>query len=76
MFKNRKITVTVDKKNTDQTPEEPSDPKAFEKNAKVVLRHLESIGKKAFVGVCIYVLLDTYRQVKVAKATDRPDDQI
>lgn len=73
MFKNRKITVTVDKKDKTDDPTETKDPNAFEKKAEFVLRNLKSLGAKAFVGVCIYVLLDTYRQVEVAKASNPID---
>lgn len=67
MFKNRKITVTVDKKDKD-TDEGPVDPRSFEQKAEVILNKLERFGKMAFLGLCTYVILDTYRQVRVADA--------
>jgi hypothetical protein len=69
MFKNRKITVTMGKAQKDQFPQEPKDPKEFEKKTEFVLNKLGVIGTKVFVGICIYVLLDTHRQVEVAKAS-------
>lgn len=73
MFKNRKITVTVDKKNNDQTLDTPEDPMLFEHRADHLLRKFERIGTKVFVGVCVYVLLDTFRQVTVAQNTYPPE---
>lgn len=74
MFKNRAITVTVDKKNKDELQEQPEDPAIFEHKADHILRKLEKIGTKVFVGVCIYVILDTVRQVAVAQ-TIYPQEQ-
>ena len=67
MFKNRKITVTVDKKNEDPYSE-VIDSISFEEKTEVILKKLEQVGKKVFLGICIYVLLDTKRQVAVARA--------
>lgn len=67
MFRNRKITVTVDKKDKDENAEITHDPMAFQKKAAFVLHKLENTGAKVFVGFCVYILLDTYRQVKVAE---------
>lgn len=69
MFRDRKLTVTVDKVDRGQTPETPPDPEALEKKADMILRKLEKLGKKAFLGLCIYVVLDTNRQVAVARAS-------
>lgn len=71
-FKDRAITVTVDKKTVDQIPEPPKDPQELEKKADFVLTKLETLGTKVFVGICIYVILDTRRQVAVARAS-RPE---
>lgn len=68
MFKNRKLIVTMDKVDKDQFTEIIKDPQAFEKRTDIVVRKLESVGKKVFAGICIFVILDTYRQVKVAEA--------
>lgn len=72
MFKNRKLTVTVDKVRHD--PEDPHDifvdEALFEKKADAVLSRLEEIGVKVFAGFCVYIILDTWRQVQVARATN------
>lgn len=74
MFKNRKITVTVDKKNAEEELM-ASDPESFEKKTTIVLHQIESIGKKVFVGICIYVILDTARKVAIEQSkTYYPDE--
>ena len=40
----------------------------FERRADQVLFRLEDLGAKMFLGVCAYILLDTFRQVKVEHA--------
>lgn len=65
MFKNKELRVTLDKKGTDVPTIQ--DEKTFEQKVKVVFHHVERIGVKLFVGVCVYVLLDTIRQVEVEK---------
>jgi hypothetical protein len=75
MFKDRALTVTMDKKDKDQAPRNPTNPKEFEKKAEFVLHKLERIGKKVFIGVCAYVVLDTVRQVAVAKTIYQTDEK-
>lgn len=70
MFKNRKMTVTLDKKDKNEELME-FDPEAFEKRVAIVLHHLESVGKKLFIGICVFVVLDTARQVAVEQS--KPD---
>lgn len=67
MFKNRAITVKVDKVDKHHTAEKSCDDKTFEEKADIVLHILEGLGVKLFLGVCVYVILDTQRQVAVAK---------
>ena len=67
MFKNRSIVVTMDKADK-TTPQTTSDPEAFEKKTDIVVSKLERLGKKVFLGVCVYIVLDTHRNVAVAKA--------
>lgn len=74
MFRNKKLVVTVDKKDKEATPPAPSNRRDFEQKATFVLHKIESIGKKVFVGVCIYVALDTVRQVSVANA-NHPEEK-
>lgn len=68
MFKNRAINISVNKSGPDKTTDAPSDPKEFEKKAEIILRKLENLGAKMFLGVCVYVVLDTHRQVAIEKA--------
>lgn len=70
MFKNRKLTVTVDKLDKDQAPQAHQDPKSFERKTEVILSAVNSLGAKMFLGVCVYILLDTHRQVAVARANN------
>jgi hypothetical protein len=67
MFKDREFKVTMNKKNKEETPETPEDIKAFETKVDIVLHKLERIGVGAFLGVCAYVLLDTFRQTSIEK---------
>lgn len=67
MFENRKLTVTVDKKDKN-APDVIITPDDFEEKLDLVLHKLEKFGRKLFVGVAAYVVLDTWRQVTVEKA--------
>lgn len=69
MFKNRKITVTVDKKNEGPDFEALDHHLSCEEKAELFLRTFEKVGKKVFIGICIYVILDTHRKVSVARAS-------
>lgn len=72
---NRTITVRMEKKDKkDKTPMETSGDENFDKKADAVLYRLEELGAKMFLGVCAYILLDTYRQVKVAQAIYQPTE--
>lgn len=74
MFKNRQVTVKVDRVKDEPTTETIKDPHSFEKKAAVVRSSLESLGAKMFLGVVVYILLDTRRQVEVAKVMYQPDN--
>lgn len=71
MFK-RQVTVRMEKKDTKaSTPQDPFvNESLFERKADHILHALESTGAKMFLGVCVYVVLDTIRQVQVAKASN------
>lgn len=70
MFKNRQLKVVVEKKGKPQSVEEQLvETKTFEDKTDYVLAKLQGIGTRVFVGVCAYILLDTARQLAVAKAT-------
>lgn len=70
MFRNRQIIVKMDKRKK-ETTDLPKDVLAeehlFEQRADHILHMLEGLGAKMFLGVCVYILLDTHRQVQVAK---------
>lgn len=71
MFKNREVKVTVAKKGKPQTVEDTIiEIKNWEDKTDYVLSKLQGIGTKIFLGVCVYITLDTVRQVTVAKATN------
>ena len=55
--------VKEDKKNTVTTPRE-----TFSERMGIAAYHLESVVKKVAVGVIVYVVVDTVRQVLVEQA--------
>lgn len=65
MFKKHEVRVSVNKKD----PEGPADrdEKSFEQKVKVIFHQLDKIGVKVFAGICVYVLLDTYRKIEIEK---------
>lgn len=64
IISNRKITVTVDKK---EPTEEDVDPEQFQKNLVLMKHHIEDLGIKLLLGIGVYIFMDTCRQVKVEK---------
>lgn len=77
MFRNRELTVKMGKTNDKKQVEgeEPSeDQPSFDAKAALVQRHIESAGMKIFAGICIYVVLDTWRQVSVEGAKNYLED--
>lgn len=72
--KKRAVVLTFQKKDEDAVPHEPITVEEVEQKAEVILHKLESLGAKMFVGAVIYILLDTRRQVAVARA-NQPQDQ-
>jgi len=70
MFKNRAVTVKIDRQTKNTVSEQPNDDRPIEEKAKAILQICEKVAVKAFVGVCIYVALDTHRQVAVARASN------
>jgi hypothetical protein len=72
MFKNRSFTIKVNRPNED-APQDPTlDAENFEIRSDAILRKIERLGAKMFLGVCIYIALDTRRQVAVARANNQP----
>jgi hypothetical protein len=70
MFKNRQLTVKLNKVNEDETSMTISNGKTFEEKTAIIKQTLEGLGKKMFIGVCVYVVLDTHRQVAIVKANN------
>lgn len=71
-MRNRQLTVKFEKR--DKKAEGNQEPFVeeiqFERKADHVLSQLEDLGAKMFLGICVYVVLDTFRQVQVAKASN------
>lgn len=70
MFRNRSLVVKVAKEDKDKTPEAACCHRTFEEKADIVRINFENLGRKVFLGVCIYIVLDTVRQTSVAKASN------
>lgn len=70
MFKNRTLAVKVVKDEKEKEPEVTCCHRTFEEKTENVRDNLENLGRKVFLGICIYIVLDTYRQVSVAKASN------
>lgn len=68
MLRKRALQVQVVKPDKTKTPETSEDDITFEQKTEFVLRKLESVGAKMFLGFCAYIVLDTHRQVAIAKA--------
>lgn len=69
MFKNKELRIRMDKKDSEVPTIQ--DEKSFERKVKIVFHHVEKIGVKIFVGVCVFVLLDTFRQVEIEKTRNQ-----
>jgi hypothetical protein len=46
----------------------------FEDIADAILDRLESVGAKVFLGLCIYVVLDTYRQTQIERVKQQSSE--
>lgn len=68
MFRKKKALVVLRANQEDVVPGAPQDTVSFEQKVDIVLHKLEKVGVKVFAGVCIYIVLDTMRQVAVAQA--------
>lgn len=75
MFNRRELTVQMKKAKKKPDPETISEPEpTFEEKAEAILAFAERIGIKVFAGFCIYIALDTGRQVAVAKSKCPEED--
>jgi hypothetical protein len=68
MFRNRAVLVKLSKTPKDQIAEEPRDKRPVEDKVGAILKKLDKPALKVFGCVCVFVLLDTFRQVQVARA--------
>ena len=67
LFRDRELIVRWSRKKDEPTGDNPGEDN-FEKRADQILFRLEDLGAKMFLGVCAYILLDTFRQVRVEHA--------
>lgn len=72
MFRNRELKVTMDKKEKSQ-PEAGGyrDDRRIEVKTEAILKKFERVGLKIALCVGGYIILDTWRQVQVAKANNQ-----
>lgn len=70
LLKNRSVNVKLQKDEKITTPIENPDIRPIEDKTGAVLKRFEKVGWKVFGCVCIYVLLDTFRQVQIARANE------
>ncbi len=68
MFKNREIRIELHKKADGESQDAPTTIEEIDERADLVLHKVERLMAKVFIGIVIYVALDTGRQVAVAKA--------
>lgn len=69
MLKNRDVTLRIGKRINEETENgEAIESEPLEEKLRRVVHVLERPAKKLFAAVCIYVVLDTFRQVEIAKA--------
>ena len=72
MLFRRQVTVRLEKKDksTDSAQEPFVEEMQFERKAYIAKRAIEDLGAKMFLGVCVYIVLDTIRQTQIAKANN------
>lgn len=75
MFKGRSAKVTYLGKDKDGKIDVTSDVSRFEQKLDIVLDRVERIGVKVFVGICIFVALDTVRRVAVEASKDESSSE-
>lgn len=77
MFRNRAVLVKLSKTPENETIGEVIDERLIEEKTDALLHSFEKFAIKAFGCLCIYVLVDTVRQVAVARASQPyPNEQI
>jgi hypothetical protein len=69
LLENRKLSITVDRKEANSQPPSSNEMHVFEDKVVFIEKIVKDTIKTIFVGVCAYVVLDTARQMMVAKAS-------
>lgn len=64
---NRELRIRLNK--ADDNNEMRNDIAIFEDRVAIMHTVFKDVAKSAFVGVCVYVVLDTFRQVLIARNT-------
>lgn len=67
MRKKRVVTITIGKRD-DEGMDREGNEAAFGQNVEAILRLAEQAATKVFIGICIYVVLDTHRKVATVRA--------
>lgn len=67
MFRDRELVVKMNKTNKVKNETNAPDD-AFEENLVMTQIVVKDVLKSVFLGICAYVLLDTFRQVVVTRA--------
>lgn len=70
MFKDREFVVRMNKADKGTEAEDPRNDVIFEDRVSLTHAIIKDTVKKVFVVICVYVVLDTARQVLVARNTD------
>jgi hypothetical protein len=73
-LRKRELRVQVGKVGEDNGPETTKNGRPFEDIADAILDRLESVGAKVFLGLCIYVVLDTYRQTQIERVKQQSSE--
>lgn len=75
MLKGRSVKTTYLGKDKDMPIDVASEVSRFEQKLDIVLDRVEKIGVKVFVGICIFVALDTVRRVAVEASKDESSSE-
>lgn len=69
MFERRELTLTVSPTEARDADELRNELRNFEDRVALVHKVAKDLIKTVFIGVCSYVVLDTFRKVRVARNT-------
>ena len=64
----RELRIRLNK--ADDNTDEPGNDKVFEDRVAIMHTVAKDVVKSIFVGICAFVVLDTFRQVLIARNTD------